>query len=113
MNTSHNTVPFGPSASDLACDAEQAKAYVERRHVDARQFVSSIVWQSATADMFEFTIYSDLRANVRIVHDLQGSVLAGDTCWGELFTTNPDKTIDTERFYTFECFVAYWLAKYW
>lgn len=98
------------SADDYLWNHELAFEYVGVRDKDAHEFTSKLEWKTHPEG---HSVYTDIYG-VRIVHYFQQDTVE-NTGWGELFKENPEYpgTYDTERFETFECFVAYILAKYW
>lgn len=100
------------AADELACDSTMAKAYVEAREEDARTFTKSLVWDNKDI-RWPHCIYADVYG-YRVVHDLSGRVLnTVDPRWGELVKITDQEVEEIERFETFDCFVAYMLAKFW
>lgn len=100
------------AADELACDPAMAKEYVENREKDARTFTKSLVWGNQDI-RWPHCIYADVYG-YRVVHDLSGRVLnTVDPRWGELVKIEGTDVEEIERFETFDCFVAYMLAKFW
>lgn len=100
------------SADDYVDDAVLAREYVDSRVEDARKFTKSLVWGNQDI-RWPHCIYADVYG-YRVIHDLSGRVLnTTEPRWGEMVKIEGLEVEEVERFETFDCFVAYMLAKFW
>lgn len=98
------------SADDLIDNPELAKLYLEKRRLDLETFMKSLRWKQRNAYTVSAIVYGN-----EIVHELRPCQLHAFPIWGELFwlkAGEPGKE-DPVIFYTFDCFAAYVLAKWW
>ena len=102
-----------PNAFSYACDPELAKEYLaKRKPEELEQLMASLEW--AKSDKFRWCVATTLYGNY-LVHELKPASLHASPCWGELFwgTEEMREKEDPVVFWSFECFAAFVLARWW
>lgn len=101
------TVPNYFSAEDLSESGPLSTVYCSGRWMDLEKLAAELNWQRGP---FPNTVQAALYGAI-LVHEIRPGTLHASPCWGEMYFPNEKR--DPLVFKTYECAMAFILARYW